>query len=927
MPATHIRFGNETQVNDITAGHQSYNYVTALVDGGWVVTWTTRGNMADIVQQRYDADGMKVGTEAIVNTHTTDLQYMSVATGLVDGGWVVAWVSSGQDGSSEGVYQQRYDSNGAKAGAETRVNVVAGGYQGQPSIAPMADGGWIVTYLSELNGILQQRFDAAGAAVGTATRVDDDPPASMYSSAALTTFGWVVAWTGTDGARDNIFQQAFDLDGNKLGTPQQVNVSSTGQQRDAHVMGLLDGGWVVFWSSDTGESQDLYQQRYDAAGAKVGGETLVNADARASRSKVQSTLLSDGNYVVTWTAYGYGPDGDEGGIYQQVFSASGDKIGAEILVNVTTVGSQNSATVTALANGGWVVSWDSNFQDGDGYGIYQRVFSPSDDLTLRPGTDFVIGTNGNDTFQVASGGLDAGDEVHGGDGFDTLQLAEAGTLDLRNGAISGIEVLRGSEGDDTFILKSGLNTGFSVINGEGGSNDVVQVQAGATDLSTATISGIEKIRFAAAGSAVRFNFWDHAKLVQGTNTEGVTDEVIFAIDIVTNARILQLFRQGIDKVTDSNGVSYGIIPIELTNAGGTTRTTVDVPVKPFATGLSLSVAYGAEATATVKLDDPAKGKFIPSNLGGTYNATSGTFTIKGSADAVEKAIEALSFDPADGGNVGGSSTTTFTVTITDGFTTATDSATAVESTVANLAPDSINLSNATVLENSAAGTVVATLSATDPNAPETFTFDIIGDAAGRFAVSGNTLIVKDGVRLDYEQATSHEIILRVKDVLGLVRDEAFKIQVGDVANEIATGTMGNDVLKGGAGKDRFYGGLGNDTLEGGKGQDIFVFDTKPNKKTNIDTITDFSVKDDGIWLDNAIFKKLGKAGSEKKPAMLSKNCFTIGTKAADAKNYLIYNKKTGALYYDADGTGAQAQIQIATLSKNLKMTYKDFFVI
>jgi Ca2+-binding RTX toxin-like protein len=192
---------------------------------------------------------------------------------------------------------------------------------------------------------------------------------------------------------------------------------------------------------------------------------------------------------------------------------------------------------------------------------------------------------------------------------------------------------------------------------------------------------------------------------------------------------------------------------------------------------------------------------------------------------------------------------------------------------------------------------------------------------------GNKLVVKDGVRLDYEQATSHDITLRVKDKLGLVRDQNFKIGVSDVANEIAKGSTGNDVLKGGTGKDRFYGDLGNDALSGGKGADIFVFNTKTNKKTNVDTIADFSVKDDGIWLDNAIFKKLGKTGSEKKPAKLLKDFFTIGSKAADAKDYLIYNKKTGTLFYDADGSGKGAAVEIAKLAKNLKLTDKDFFVI
>ncbi|MGO4574405.1 calcium-binding protein, partial [Microvirga sp. 2TAF3] len=95
-----------------------------------------------------------------------------------------------------------------------------------------------------------------------------------------------------------------------------------------------------------------------------------------------------------------------------------------------------------------------------------------------------------------------------------------------------------------------------------------------------------------------------------------------------------------------------------------------------------------------------------------------------------------------------------------------------------------------------------------------------------------------------------------------------------------------------------------------------MFDTKPNKKTNLDTITDFNVKDDTIWLDNAVFKKLGK-GSEAKPGQLAKGFFTIGDKAKDKDDYLIYNKKTGVLSYDADGSGKGTAVEIAKLSKNL----------
>ena len=116
-------------------------------------------------------------------------------------------------------------------------------------------------------------------------------------------------------------------------------------------------------------------------------------------------------------------------------------------------------------------------------------------------------------------------------------------------------------------------------------------------------------------------------------------------------------------------------------------------------------------------------------------------------------------------------------------------------------------------------------------------------------------------------------------------------------------------------------------LTGGKGKDIFVVDTKANTKANLDKIMDFSVKDDTIWLDNKYFTKLGKAGTPTKPKQLNKDFFTIGTKAKDKNDYLVYDNKKGVLYYDADGSGRGKAVEIATLSKNLKMTYKDFFVI
>jgi Ca2+-binding RTX toxin-like protein len=149
---------------------------------------------------------------------------------------------------------------------------------------------------------------------------------------------------------------------------------------------------------------------------------------------------------------------------------------------------------------------------------------------------------------------------------------------------------------------------------------------------------------------------------------------------------------------------------------------------------------------------------------------------------------------------------------------------------------------------------------------------------------------------------------------------------GRASNDRIKALGGNDHVSGGDGNDWLYGGGGKDVLTGGAGFDAFVFDSKPNKSTNLDTIRDFNVADDSVYLDNAIFRKLGK-GTEANPTKVNKAYFRSGDKAKDANDYLIYNKKKGILYYDADGSGGGAQVEIAKLAKNLKLSDKDFFVL
>jgi Ca2+-binding RTX toxin-like protein len=60
---------------------------------------------------------------------------------------------------------------------------------------------------------------------------------------------------------------------------------------------------------------------------------------------------------------------------------------------------------------------------------------------------------------------------------------------------------------------------------------------------------------------------------------------------------------------------------------------------------------------------------------------------------------------------------------------------------------------------------------------------------------------------------------------------------------------------------------------------------------------------------------------------LTKAGFYVGSAAQDANDRIIYNSGTGALYYDADGSGSAAMIQFAQLSSGLALTQQDFLII
>ncbi|TNC93823.1 MAG: hemolysin-type calcium-binding protein, partial [Rhodocyclaceae bacterium] len=132
-------------------------------------------------------------------------------------------------------------------------------------------------------------------------------------------------------------------------------------------------------------------------------------------------------------------------------------------------------------------------------------------------------------------------------------------------------------------------------------------------------------------------------------------------------------------------------------------------------------------------------------------------------------------------------------------------------------------------------------------------------------------------------------------------------------NDKLLGGEGNDILIAGAGHDHLNGNGGADTLTGGAGNDQFIIDNL----AGVDTITDFSAVDDAVFLVGADF---GNYVADRAAR------FKLTTGTLDADDRILYSPTTGAVYYDADGNGAAAAVQFATLSGAPAASYQNFYL-
>ena len=173
------------------------------------------------------------------------------------------------------------------------------------------------------------------------------------------------------------------------GSEFRVNTYTTGQQAASSMAMDADGDFVVSWTSNgqDGSGYGVYARRYNAAGVAQGSEFRVNTFTTGTQYIPAIAMDADGDFVVTWDSNGQ--DGSGYGIYAQRYNAAGVAQGSEFRVNTFTIDRQESPAIAMDADGDFVVSWGSFGQDGDGFGVYAQRYNAAGQAQ---GSEFRVNT-------------------------------------------------------------------------------------------------------------------------------------------------------------------------------------------------------------------------------------------------------------------------------------------------------------------------------------------------------------------------------------------------------------------------------------------------------------------------------------------------------------------------------------------------------
>ena len=469
--------------NSTTTNEQYSPTIAALADGRFVMSWFSadNGSNYDIRARVFNADGSAVGNDFVASTSNANNQFNPTIAALADGRFVMSWYSR-DNGSNYDIRARIFNADGSATGSDFVAGTTNANSQESPTISVLADGQFVMSWQSNDNGsnydIRARIFNADGSAVGPDFVASTSNAYDQFSPtiAALADGRFVMSWQSSDnGSNYDIRARLFYADGTAAAPDFVASTSNASSQSLPSIAALADGRFVMSWYSfDNGSNNDIRARIFNADGTAAGPDFV--AGTTNANSQLNSTIaaLADGRFVMSWQSNDNGSNTD---IRARIFNADGTAAGNDFVVSTSNANSQLLPTIAALADGRFVMSWQSN-DNGSNTDIRSAILDPNR-FNGTSSADSWIGGNGHDTLFGFAGddvfsGKGDNDFLNGGDGGDTLR-GDAGNDRLEGGFSNdflfggkdndtlwgggGIDTLNGGKGSDRFLYMNKSEAG------------------------------------------------------------------------------------------------------------------------------------------------------------------------------------------------------------------------------------------------------------------------------------------------------------------------------------------------------------------------------------------------------------------------------------------------------------------------------------
>jgi hypothetical protein len=372
----------EEQVNGRTSGAQANAAVAASETRGSVVVWssyyTTAGRSNDILARWLDPLGGFVGEEFPVNVTTGGNQTEPAVAMNSSGSFAVAWQGPGPQ--EEDIFLRLFDPDGQPATDEKLVNVSTAGRQLYPSVALSDTGALVAAWESrevveDVNRsfIYTRLFDSNGIG-GDETIADSGEYDGRYPDVAMNgRGGFALAWL-QERTTNVIMTRLFDANGVPITEPLDVSSAAiTSLTRPAVAMNSA-GYFVVAWDGDPNRAgdDDVYARRYDPDGTPLGEPFLVNS-IRTGKQQWPRVAVNDANEIIVVWAHDTQDPNAATDIFARRFDDAGQPAGDQFQLNTYAQGKQQYPDVALMGDGSFLATWESDGQDGSGYGVFLHV--------------------------------------------------------------------------------------------------------------------------------------------------------------------------------------------------------------------------------------------------------------------------------------------------------------------------------------------------------------------------------------------------------------------------------------------------------------------------------------------------------------------------------------------------------------------------